>query len=102
MPTGGGKSLCSQLPAVAMQKTCVVISPLIALMQDQAASMQEIGIEAAFFNSSLKYGEQQEVKRRASSGKLQLLYLSPERAVRPDVLEWLAHVPIGFFAIDEA
>jgi ATP-dependent DNA helicase RecQ len=102
MPTGGGKSLCYQLPAVAMRKTCVVISPLIALMQDQAASMREIGIEAAFFNSSLKYAEQQDVKRRAASGELQLLYLSPERAVRPDVLEWLQQVPVGFFAIDEA
>jgi ATP-dependent DNA helicase RecQ len=102
MPTGGGKSLCYQLPAVAMGKTCVVISPLIALMQDQAASLREMGIDAAFFNSTLNYAQQQEVKRSAALGHLQLLYLSPERAVRADVLEWLRTVPVGFFAIDEA
>ena len=102
MPTGGGKSLCYQLPAVAMGRTCVVISPLIALMQDQAASMREIGIDAAFFNSTLKPNEQREVQRRAAAGGYQLVYLSPERAVRADVLEWLRHVPVGFFAIDEA
>ena len=102
MPTGGGKSLCYQLPAVAMGRTCVVISPLIALMQDQAASLREMGIEAAFFNSTLGYPEQQKVKRLAASGAFQLLYLSPERAVRADVIEWLRTVPVGFFAIDEA
>ena len=102
MPTGGGKSLCYQLPAVASERTCVVISPLIALMQDQAASMREIGIPAAFLNSTLDSAETREVKRRATSGELRLLYLSPERMVRPEVLEWLRKVPIGFFAIDEA
>jgi ATP-dependent DNA helicase RecQ len=102
MPTGGGKSLCYQLPAVAMGKTCVVISPLIALMQDQAASLGEMGIEAAFFNSSLSASEQHEVRRRAALGEFRLLYLSPERAVRPDVLEWLGRIPLCFFAIDEA
>ena len=76
--------------------SCVVISPLIALMQDQAASMREIGVEAAFFNSSLTYDAQQDVKRRAARGDLQLLYLSPERAVRQDLLEWLQQIPIGF------
>jgi len=102
MPTGGGKSLCYQLPAAALEQTCMVISPLIALMQDQAAGLHEIGIEAAFFNSSLTPAEQNDVRRRASAGQLRLLYLSPERIVRPDVLDWLARLPISFFAIDEA
>ena len=102
MPTGGGKSLCYQLPAVAMERTCVVVSPLIALMQDQAAQLQQAGIAAAFLNSSLDYAEQREVMRRAGQGALQLLYLSPERLMREDTREWLKRVPVGFFAIDEA
>ena len=102
MPTGGGKSLCYQLPAVAMERTCVVVSPLIALMQDQAAQLQQAGIAAAFLNSSLEYGEQREVMRRTVQGELQLLYLSPERLMREDTREWLKRVPVGFFAIDEA
>jgi ATP-dependent DNA helicase RecQ len=102
MPTGGGKSLCYQLPAVAMNRTCVVVSPLIALMQDQAASMREIGIEAAFLNSTLDATSQREIKQRAARGELQLLYISPERIVREDMLAWLRTLPIGFFAIDEA
>ncbi|MEO8100398.1 MAG: ATP-dependent DNA helicase RecQ [Acidobacteriota bacterium] len=102
MPTGGGKSLCYQLPAVAMERTCVVISPLIALMQDQAAGLREIGVEAAFLNSALNPGELRETMQRAEKGAYQLLYLSPERIVREDTLNWLRRVPIGFFAIDEA
>lgn len=102
MPTGGGKSLCYQLPALASQRTCVVISPLISLMQDQAASMRELGIPAGFLNSTLDSAETREVKRRAVAGELRLLYLSPERVVRPEVLEWLSRIPLGFFAIDEA
>ena len=102
MPTGGGKSLCYQLPAVALGRTCVVVSPLIALMQDQAAQLQQAGIPAAFLNSSLKPPEQREIMRRAQSGDFRLLYLSPERLVRGDVLDWLKRLPLGFFAIDEA
>ena len=102
MPTGGGKSLCYQLPAVVMERTCVVISPLIALMQDQAVQMREIGISAAFLNSTLDSATQRDVMRRATAGEFRLLYLSPERLVRGDVLEWLKKVPVGFFAIDEA
>ncbi len=102
MPTGGGKSLCYQLPAVAMERTCVVVSPLIALMQDQAAGLQQAGIPAAFLNSALDSGEQREIKRRAQEGAFRLLYLSPERLVRDDVLDWLKRLPLGFFAIDEA
>lgn len=102
MPTGGGKSLCYQLPAVAMERTCIVVSPLIALMQDQAAQLQQAGIDAAFLNSSLNAADQREIKRRAQLGDYRLLYLSPERLVRADVLDWLKRLPLGFFAIDEA
>jgi ATP-dependent DNA helicase RecQ len=102
MPTGGGKSLCYQLPAIAMGRTCVVISPLIALMQDQATGLREMGVDAAFLNSTLAGRELFETMRRAEQGAYALLYLSPERIVREDVLEWLRKVPIGFFAIDEA
>jgi len=102
MPTGGGKSLCYQLPAVAMQRTCVVVSPLIALMQDQAAQLQQAGIPAAFLNSSLNPAEQREIMRSAQANAFRLLYLSPERLVRADVLDWLKRIPLGFFSIDEA
>jgi len=102
MPTGGGKSLCYQLPAVVLQRTAVVVSPLIALMQDQAASMREIGVNAAFLNSTLDYEGARDVRRQAESGALQLLYVSPERIVQENMLSWLRQVPLAFFAIDEA
>ena len=96
MPTGGGKSLCYQLPAAAMDRVCVVVSPLIALMQDQAAQLLQAGIPAAVLNSSIDYGDQRDIMRRAERGELRLLYLSPERLVRDDALEWLKRVPLGF------
>jgi ATP-dependent DNA helicase RecQ len=102
MPTGGGKSLCYQLPAVALGRTAVVVSPLIALMQDQAASMREIGVNAAFLNSTLDYDGARDVRRKAEAGTLQLLYVSPERVVQENMLAWLKQLPLGFFAIDEA
>jgi len=102
MPTGGGKSLCYQLPAVMSEKTAVVISPLIALMQDQAAQLAQMGIPAAVLNSTLSSEEQNRVMRQARAGGFRLLYLSPERLQRGDTLEWLQHVPVSFFAIDEA
>jgi ATP-dependent DNA helicase RecQ len=102
MPTGGGKSLCYQLPAIAMEKVCVVVSPLIALMQDQAFQLQQAGIAAAFLNSTLAIHAQRDVMQRAEKSELRLLYLSPERLVRNDVLGWLKRIPLGFFAIDEA
>jgi ATP-dependent DNA helicase RecQ len=102
MPTGGGKSLCYQLPAVMSEKTAVVISPLIALMQDQAAQLAQMGIPAAVLNSTLSGAEQSQVMRQARSGAFRLLYLSPERLQRGDTLDWLEHLPIAFFAIDEA
>ncbi|HBY62674.1 MAG TPA: RecQ family ATP-dependent DNA helicase [Solibacterales bacterium] len=102
MPTGGGKSLCYQLPAVALGRTCVVVSPLIALMQDQALHMERANIPSAFLNSTLDWPEQLSIRRRAESGQLRLLYLSPERLVRDDTLEWLRRLDLSFFAIDEA
>ncbi len=102
MPTGGGKSLCYQLPAVVSERTTVVISPLIALMQDQAAQLAQMGIPAAVLNSSISNDEQSRVMRQAREGAFRLLYLSPERLQRADTLSWLQQVPISFFAIDEA
>lgn len=102
MPTGGGKSLCYQLPAVALGRTVVVVSPLIALMQDQVAQLGDMGIPAALLNSSIAPDEQRAVMRRASAGDYRLLYLSPERLARQDTVQWLRRVPLHFFAIDEA
>jgi len=102
MPTGGGKSLCYQLPAVVSGKTVVVISPLIALMQDQAAQLAQMGIPAGVLNSTLNTEEQNRVMREARAGAYRLLYLSPERLSRGDTVTWLQQVPIAFFAIDEA
>ena len=103
MPTGGGKSLCYQLPAAMLPaKTVIVISPLIALMQDQLAQLTQMGIPAAAINSSLTGNEQFKMMREASECKFRLLYLSPERLARKDTIDWLKRVPVSFFAIDEA
>jgi ATP-dependent DNA helicase RecQ len=103
MPTGGGKSLCYQLPAALLaDRTVVVVSPLIALMQDQVAQLGQMGISAALLNSTLGAKEQAEVLRDAIAGRYRLLYLSPERLARADTIEWLQRVPVSLFAIDEA
>jgi ATP-dependent DNA helicase RecQ len=103
MPTGGGKSLCYQLPAAMMpDKTVIVVSPLIALMQDQVAQLEKIGIPAAKLNSALPADEQFRIMHGATQGKYRLLYLSPERLARPDTIPWLKQVPVSFFTIDEA
>ncbi len=102
MPTGGGKSLCYQLPAILFGGTAVVVSPLIALMHDQAAQLAQMGIPAAVLNSTLSAGDQSRVMAEAARGAFRLLYLSPERLARPDTFSWLARLPISFFAIDEA
>ena len=103
MPTGGGKSLCYQLPAAMLSgQTVIVISPLIALMQDQVAQLTQMGIEAAALNSFLTAEEQARLIRQACEGRYRLLYVSPERLARADTLDWLERVPISLFAIDEA
>lgn len=103
MPTGGGKSLCYQLPAVLdEQRTAVVISPLIALMQDQVAQLRQMGIPAVFLNSAVVEADRHTVKQKATSGEYRLIYVSPERAVMDGTAEWLRKVPVSFFAIDEA
>jgi ATP-dependent DNA helicase RecQ len=102
MPTGGGKSLCYQLPALAMGQTVVVVSPLIALMQDQVAQLGDMGIPAALLNSTQGAEEQRAVMRAAAQGAFRLLYLSPERLARQDTVGWLQQLPLAFFAIDEA
>jgi ATP-dependent DNA helicase RecQ len=103
MPTGGGKSLCYQLPAATVEgQTVIVISPLIALMQDQVAQLSLMGISAAALNSTLSSAEQSALIPAVRAGRYRLLYVSPERLARADTLDWLAGVPIQFFAIDEA
>jgi ATP-dependent DNA helicase RecQ len=102
MPTGGGKSLCYQLPAVVSGKTAVVVSPLIALMQDQAAQLAQMGISAAALNSFQNSSERNTVMSKARHGEYRLLYLSPERLAAESTFDWLASLPVGFFAVDEA
>jgi ATP-dependent DNA helicase RecQ len=102
MPTGGGKSLCYQIPALMREGTAVVVSPLIALMQDQVEALRQLGVEAAFLNSSLDAAGQREVEQRLVAGALKLLYVAPERLLTERCLELLARVPVALFAIDEA
>ncbi len=103
MPTGGGKSLCYQLPAAMSEgKTVIVVSPLIALMQDQMSQLTQMGIAAGVLNSSMAADQQAGIVRKAAEGAFRLLYLSPERLARTDTIDWLKRVPVSFFAIDEA
>ena len=102
MPTGGGKSLCYQLPAILREGTGVVVSPLIALMQDQVAALTQAGVRAAFLNSSQDVATARAVERAFAAGELDLLYVAPERLVTARCLELLDAARIALFAIDEA
>ena len=102
MPTGGGKSLCYQLPALLRAGTALVVSPLIALMQDQVAALTQLGVRAAFLNSTLAAGAAYEVERALRGGELDLLYVAPERLMMPRMLELLTQSTLALFAIDEA
>ncbi len=102
MPTGGGKSLCYQLPALLREGCAVVISPLIALMQDQVDALRQLGVRAAFLNSSLDAAGAAQVERDFATGALDLLYVAPERLLTPRFLGLLERARIALFAIDEA
>jgi ATP-dependent DNA helicase RecQ len=102
MPTGGGKSLCYQIPALLRAGTGIVVSPLIALMQDQVAAMTQLGVRAAFLNSTLDAGSALDIERQLVEGELDLLYVAPERLLSPRFLGLLSRTRIGLFAIDEA
>ena len=102
MPTGGGKSLCYQIPALLREGTGVVVSPLIALMADQVAALEAVGIRAAFLNSTLEPYEAREVERQLGAGEIDLLYMAPERLILSRTVELLKRSPIALFAIDEA
>ncbi len=102
MPTGGGKSLCYQVPALCRAGVAVVVSPLIALMRDQVESLRQLGIRAAAFNSSLEDAERRTVWGDLRASRLDLIYVAPERLMMDSFLEMLDGVPIALFAIDEA
>ena len=102
MPTGSGKSLCFQLPAIVRESLTVVVSPLIALMRDQVAQLRELGVEAASLNSSSDAGERRRIAEGLRDRTLRLLYIAPERLLRDDALDKLRGASIGFLAIDEA
>jgi ATP-dependent DNA helicase RecQ len=102
MPTGGGKSLCYQLPALLLPGITIVVSPLIALMKDQVDALKQNGIAAAFLNSSLTQKEQQEIKILLVQNQIKILYVAPERLVQQDFSEFITQLNISLFAIDEA
>ncbi|HEY3297375.1 MAG TPA: DNA helicase RecQ [Armatimonadota bacterium] len=102
MPTGGGKSLCYQIPAILREGVGIVISPLIALMQDQVTALCEAGVNAAFLNSSLSAEESRRVEREMIQGKYDLVYIAPERLMMEKTLNQLRNTTIALFAIDEA
>ncbi|HEX4614499.1 MAG TPA: DNA helicase RecQ [Stellaceae bacterium] len=102
MPTGGGKSVCYQIPALLRPGVGVVVSPLIALMKDQVDALRQAGVRAAALNSRLSPGEAAEIERAVRDAALELLYVSPERLMTPRCLELLAHTRLALFAVDEA
>ena len=102
MPTGGGKSLCYQLPALLRPGTAIIVSPLIALMQDQVAALEQLGVRAAFLNSTLDAAAARAVERDLVTGQLDLLYVAPERLTTPRCLDLLDRAQLALFAIDEA
>ncbi len=102
MPTGGGKSLCYQIPALLRKGVAIVVSPLIALMQNQVAALNEMGIDAAVLNSTLSFEEMRGVEQKLLNGDYDLLYVAPERLLTRHFLDLIAQIPLALFAIDEA
>lgn len=102
MPTGGGKSLCYQIPALMRSGMAVVVSPLIALMADQVRALSDAGVKAAYINSTLAWPEVADIKRRVAAGDVDILYVAPERLVLESTLQFLSTVRLSLFAIDEA
>ena len=102
MPTGGGKSLCYQIPSLLRDGVGIIVSPLIALMQDQVDALQQLGIHAAFLNSSLSMDEQNLVEQQLRDQQLDMLYIAPERLLQPRTLHLLSQCKVALFAIDEA
>ncbi len=102
MPTGGGKSICYQIPAVTLDGACVVVSPLISLMKDQVEGLLSVGIQAAYLNSTQELSEQRRVEDRFIDGEIDLLYVSPEKLVSQGFFELMRRGKVSLFAIDEA
>ncbi len=102
MPTGGGKSLCYQVPALCRDGVAVVVSPLIALMQDQVEALHQLGVRAAALNSTVSFGEMVDLERQMQQGQLDLVYVAPERLMQPAFLDHLSRCSLSLFAIDEA
>ena len=102
MPTGGGKSLCYQIPALVRDGVGIVISPLIALMQDQVSALTQLGIKASFLNSTQDIASQRKIEQALLNGELDMLYIAPERLLNRYTLELLDKSRIALFAIDEA
>ncbi len=102
MPTGGGKSLCYQLPSLLMNGVGVVVSPLIALMQDQVNALHQLGVRAAYLNSTLSHEQVLQIEQQLQSGTLDLLYIAPERLISARTQALFARIKIALFAIDEA
>jgi len=102
MPTGGGKSLCYQIPALCREGLAIVVSPLIALMQDQVGALKEVGVNAAAINSGMTSEQNWQVKKQIQNGELDLLYVAPERLLMEEFLQFLSELKIALFAIDEA